>query len=399
MPLEDTGYVARRADDYATLIFDSIEADSGRTLDRENRADNVLTSLVVTISVLLAQLDETAQAAFDMTDPNNATGAAFDNLMALVGLTRRPATYSVVRCGLQSNSPNCFIPAGSLVQGGGTDSKARWALLEDVNPADWEELTAIPPVYSTTALFQCTETGPVAAVPGSITTIVQPQQFWTIVLNVEAATLGSDVESLAAARQRRAASLQGGGSRTLGALRAALGALDGVESVVIVENTSTAETEVEGLTLPGNSVCAVIYPDTLTEDQQTAVAETLYLNLAAGVASAGDESATVTGSDGQTKTIRWQYPTTVTANIAMTGKLAPGFALADVEADVEANATDAVNLLGPGETLLLQDLWAAMRAVTGVRGETVTINGSAANLTCLATQVIVPGTVAFTIAP
>ncbi len=398
MPLESTGYVARRADDYLTLMLDSLEADTGHTFDRTNTSSSFVVALLTSIAVLLAQVDETGQQVYDSMDPNNAVAAALDNLLAIVGLTRRAATYSTVECGLQSSSASCFLPLGTLVQGGGTDNGARWELIQEVGPSDWEVLTDVPPVYSATGLFRCTTPGAVTAPAGTITRIVTPKASWTAVLNVTAATVGSDVESDAAARQRRAASLQGAGSRTIGALRAAITALDGVESCVIVENTGLDEAVIDGITMPGVSVCAVVYPDTLTTAQQEALAAVIYDTLAAGVRSAGDESATVTGSDGESKTIRWQYPLEVTANIVYTIQLRPGFQLADVEDTIETATTEAISALGAGESALLQTFWAVLSQTPGVIGQSITINATAANLDCAGTQIIVPGTVTVTVA-
>jgi hypothetical protein len=232
-----------------------------------------------------------------------------------------------------------------------------------------------------------------------VITIVEPKQYWTGLLNITAATVGSALESDAAARQRRAASLQGAGSRTIGAMRAAIMAVEGVESCVIVENTSPDETVIDGITMPGCSVCAVIYPDTLTTAQQEAVAAVIYDSLAAGVRSAGDESATVTGSDGEAKTIRWQYPTEVTANIVHTIKLRAGYQQADVEEPIETATTTTIGALGAGESAELQALWTILFQTEGVVGQSITINGVAANLDCAGTEIIVLGTVTVTVAP
>lgn len=399
MPMDSSGYVARRAADYLTLMYDALEASTGHTFDRTNTASSFIGALLTILAVLLAQLDESAQQVYDAMDPNNATGAALDNQLALVGLTRREATFSVVSCLLGASSNACFIPAGTLIQGGGTDGKARWALLEDVTPDDWIYFEELEQYQVESALFQCTAPGPITAPGGAVQTIVEPKQFWVAVLNVTAATVGSALESDAAARQRRAASLQGAGSRTIGAMRAAIMGVDGVESCVIVENTSTEEAVIDGITMPGCSVCAVIYPDTLTTAQQEAVAAVIYDSLAAGVRSAGDESATVTGSDGEAKTIRWQYPTEVTANIVYTIRLRPGYEEADVEGPIETDTTTTIGALGAGESAELQALWAILFNTEGVVGQSITINGVAANLDCAGTEIIVPGTVTVTVAP
>lgn len=398
MAMDSTGYVARRAADYLTIMYDALESATGHTFDRTNTSSSFIGALLTILAVLLAQLDESAQQTYDAMDPNNATGAALDNQLALVGLTRREATFSVVSCVLGATSNACFIPAGTLIQGGGTDGTARWALIEDVGPDDWVYFEELESYQVESALFRCTTPGAITAPGGTVQTIVQPRQYWTGLLNTTAATVGSNLESDAAARQRRAASLQGAGSRTIGALRAAIMGVDGVESCVIVENTSPDETVIDGITLPGISVCAVIYPDTLTTAQQEAVAAVIYNNLAAGVRSAGDESATVTGSDGESKTIRWQYPTEVTANVSYTVRMRPGYQVADVEEGIETTTTETISALGAGQSAELQSLWAILWQTEGVVGVTITINAVAENLDCAGTEIIVPGTVTVTVA-
>jgi len=78
----------------------------------------------------LAEIDELVQAVYDALDPNNATGVQLDTVCALVGVLRDAATFSTA-VETFTGTAGIFVPTGTIVEGGGTDGKARWSTIAD----------------------------------------------------------------------------------------------------------------------------------------------------------------------------------------------------------------------------------------------------------------------------
>lgn len=378
--LTDAGLTAPRGADFLATIRGRYEEITGLTIDWS--ADVVLGTLTTICAELLGELGEALQAVYDATDPNNATGVQLDALCQIVGITRESATYGTVTLTL-TGTTGTVITEGSVVQGGGGDGKARWSTTEDVTLSGG----------TGSVVAQAVEFGVVTANPSTVTTIVTPISGWTAVTNAAAATPGTERESDAALRIRRAANLQTAASRSIAALRANLLEVDGVQAAVVVENTTAATATVEGISLTAHSIGIVLYPNTLTTAQKQAVAQAIYDHMPGGIATNGnDVTATVTGRDGFSKTITWEWATTTTVNVATTVALATGYVLADVDTAIEELIEDYFTGLGVGDAARILAILALVSGVDGVVGATVTLNAGAVDIDPNATARCILGT-------
>jgi uncharacterized phage protein gp47/JayE len=378
--LTDDGYTAPRAADFLTVIRSAYEEETGLTIDWS--ADTFLGVSTSIMATQLGDLGEATQALHDGFDVNGASGLQLDNLALLVGVTRNAATYSTATVTL-TGTTGTIIPEGSLVEGGGSDGKARWATTEDVTLAGG----------TGSVVVQAEDVGEVVADALEIDAIVTPVSGWTAVSNTDPATTGEARESDAALRKRRQQSIQVAGSRSLNALRANLLAVDGVQAAVVVDNPTTATATVEGLSLTAHSIGVVVYPSTLTTAQKEAVAQAIYDHLAAGIATNGtDVVATVTGLDGYAKTIRYDYAGTTTVNVATTVTLAAGYELADVEEPIQELIADYFLALTVGDAARRLALFALVATIDGVEAAAMTLNGVASDVEADATTLLVLGT-------
>lgn len=382
--LTAAGFTAPREADFLTLIRDRFEADTGKSFDWSR--DTFLAWCSENMAKQLDLLAEALQAVYDARAPSNATGVQLDHLCLIVGVTRNEATKSTCLVTL-TGTAGTIITTGKQVGGGGSDGKARWKLTEDVT---------IPAGGSTTTTVECTVAGETEAEVGGIDTIVTPVSGWTAVSGpaVVATDLavGRDRETDSELRARRQRSLARGGSSSVASIRAALLELDYVESAVVVENDTGATATVSGLSLAAKSVGAVLYPSTLTDAQKSEVAETIYAYVAAGIYTNGSTSATVTGGDGSTKTIRWTWASTTTVNVANVVTLKPGYVLDDVEEPLQEAIADYFLALGPGDTVSMLELYAIVASIPGIKTTALTLNGVAADVTTNANTAPVLGT-------
>lgn len=378
--LTEDGYEAPRGADFLATIRDRYETLTGLTIDWD--ADEVLGTLTVIAADMLGEIGEASQSVYDAMDPNNATGVQLDSLCQVVGITREPASYSTATVTLTGTTGTTIVE-GSIVQGGGTDGKARWRTTDDTILAGG----------TGSVIVQAVDVGVVTANPATITTIVTPISGWTAVTNAAAATPGTARESDSALRKRRAANLQTAGSRSIAALRANLLEVDGVQAAVVVENTTSATATVEGISLTAHSIGVVLYPSTLTSVQKQAAAQVIYDHMPGGIATNGnDVVATVTGTDGFAKTITWEWATTTTVNVATTTTLATGYVLADVDTAIQALIVDYFTALAVGEAARILAILALVASVEGVTGAVVTLNAGAVDIDPNATARCILGT-------
>jgi uncharacterized phage protein gp47/JayE len=383
--LTSAGYTPIRSAEYLTITREAIAAEltaAGVTAEIDWSADVVLGSITSVVAACLGRLGETAQAVYDARSPNNATGAQQDDLCTIVGVSRLDATYSTAAVTLTGTS-GTVIPAGAVVSGGGPDGLARWTLDASVTLASG--------TGSGTVTAQ--DVGAIVAAIGEIDAITTPVSGWTAVTNAAAAVTGRDIETDAALRLRRQQALRVAGTGSAAAMRSGLIALDFIEAAIVVENTLDVAATVSGVTLEPRSVGVILWPSSLTTAQREAVAAVIYRRLPVGIETNGAQSATVTGADGRSKTVRWAYASTLTVNVVATLVLASGYAIGDVDDLVEDAVTAYFLSATVGGYIDDQDVEEYVRAeVEGIRRITVTLNG-AATVEPTANQIAAIGTI------
>lgn len=366
MPLTDAGYEALRASDFLSTIRDSYEADTGLTPDWE--PDLILGNLSALAAQLLGELSEDVQAIVDAIDPNAATGVQLSVVSQLSGTERKGSTKSLASVTL-GGTAGTVVGAGRIVQGGGPSGDARWVLQDAVTlPGD--------------ALVEAAEAGAIAAGPGDIATIVTPVAGWDSVTNADDAQEGLALEADDALRRRRASSLATGGARGLPALRAQLLALPYITAAAVLDNVHEETRVVSGVTMAPKSYLAVVAPSSLTTDQVQEVLQLLYDYAPIGIRPAGsDQSGVVTGLDGVTKPVSFDYSMSVSASVAFEVVLEDGYQLGDVDGPLRAGVLAYGATLAVGAPLRRLQLIGVAADVEGIAEvAAVTINGTDADL-------------------
>lgn len=363
--LNDTGFSTPRFQDVA----DEIRAEyvsregSGRTPDwSRNRVLGLLTTIM---ALLLVGLWESLQQVYNSFRVNSATGEQLDNLCELVGVERQQATFSTVELEF-SGTPGTIIPAGFVAE---TASGDRWITIEDG-------------VVGGAAIARASETGEIIALAGTITEIVTAVSGLDSVTNPTAANVGRDRESDLELRLQRSQRLQGGTNRTLGGIRTALEDLNFIEAALVVENDGLADIVVDGITIPGKAFTPIVFPDTITAEQITQMAELIRDTKAGGIKSDGNATETVpTGAgDGRTIDIGYRFAVAVAVDYTVTTTPATGFTVAELTPEIETVLQDFTAQLRVGDDVLLLQVYRALAAIEGLEGAVVLINGSGADL-------------------
>jgi len=248
------------------------------------------------VSRALRLVQESMAALYLAMDPDSATGDALDRVSAITGTTREaatrtrttitvnvdPGTYAIGALVAQvtGRPEDTFSNVAAVVNGGG--SAANFA-----------------------AVFDATNTGPVSC-PANTTSINGPVAGWnSIVSNTEGA-VGSDIESDAALRLRRAQEVANPGSTSTSGIVADISRnIADVDTVTVTENDTGATVD----SIPAHSIEAIVFgPTTPTAADNLEVATQILASKAAGIGTYGNTSVTVTDSEGQDHGIDFTRP-------------------------------------------------------------------------------------------
>ena len=250
-------------------------------------------------------------------------GIQLDNAAVGFQLTRRAATRSTGTVTL-TGTAGTTIPAGSEVQ----------STNGDVFVTDAE--VTIPSAGTVNVAVTADEFGVVQASAATITTIVDARPGWTAVTNAAAVMVGRDAEADSAFRARIREARDRNGFGYLAAIRGRLLSVDGVTHVAVLDNRTTAEATVRGITIAAGGIAAV------TEGGADAdIAEALYLATVPGQVFSGSTSIMYTprGSPSGAVTVQFTKATAVPVKIvlAVTGNQDfPGDGLAQIRANLLA---------------------------------------------------------------
>lgn len=264
----------------------------GTSFDLE--AESVNGQVIGIFADRLADLWQLGKSIYDAGFTDTATGVQLDNLLALTGIARKPATKSLVSV-LVTGTPATVVATGALVisvTNVGTKFKNVGVLTVGVGG-------------TVTQTFESVLTGPRVAPANTLTQIDTPTAGITSVNNVaDQSALGTDIETDPAARIRRELTLRAIGSASAEAIRALVADITLVTDCVVFENESEI-TDPQGV--PGHSIEVVVSGGaTLT------IAQTIFNSKAAGVGTYGTSSSNaVVGPDGLSRTVYFSRPAVV----------------------------------------------------------------------------------------
>jgi uncharacterized phage protein gp47/JayE len=257
--------------------------------DINTNDDAVFGQLIGVFSKIAADWWEQLENVYYSFVPSSASGSSLDGICEINAITRLSAVQTTVVCQVDG-TPATSIPAGSQVR-----STAGDLFTLDTTVV----LTGSPDDANFTAI----EYGPIPALAGTITEIVTPISGWDTVDNTDAGVVGRYEETDAELRQRRIAFISIIGAATVEAIGGRiLQEIDGVTAVSIYTNREDT-TDIYGR--PPHSVEAVV----LGGDDDDIRAK-LWETVAAGIQTYGNESGTITDSNGDTQDVYFSRPVT-----------------------------------------------------------------------------------------
>lgn len=241
------------------------------------------------ISIFARKIYDTnalALLVYNNRTANTSVGVGLDNLCSLVGIKRKPATYSECQLTITGD-------AGTVISNGkASDGVYNWNLPEEVT---------IPSNGTIIVQAVCETSGYVTAAPNTINTIATPLFGWTGVTNQYAATAGKDVETDANLRARYYVSTMLPAYSIFDSLLASLSSITDVKRVKGYENDTSAESS-EGF--PPHSVTFVV-----EEGDEGQIAEMIYNKKTPGCYTNGTTDIEVLSESGNVTHIRFYRPT------------------------------------------------------------------------------------------
>lgn len=241
------------------------------------------------ISIFAKKIYDTNSLAllvYNNRTANTSVGVGLDNLCALVGIKRKPATYSECQLTI-TGDPGTVITGGKA-----NDGTYNWNLPDEVT---------IPSNGTIIVQATCEISGYITAAPNTINTIATPLYGWIGVTNQYAATPGKNVESDANLRARYYVSTMLPAVSIFDSMLASLSSITDVKRVKGYEN-DTNQTSVEGF--PPHSVTFVV-----EEGDDGQIAEMIYNKKTPGCYTNGTTDIEVLSEVGNVTHIRFYRPT------------------------------------------------------------------------------------------
>lgn len=283
------GFNRKRLDQLLSELNDEVKSIFGDNFNVSPESPDGQINGVVSESN--ANLWEIANEAYDAFNPSAATGVSLSNLVQLNGLNRLAATSSRVQVTLFGTA-GTIIPIGSLISTNDTGAQfsTETQITLDVGGNGVVFVSAI-------------ETGPIAALSGTLTVIDTPVTGWDTSTNVVDATEGRNEETDVELRSRRERSVSRDAQATIDAIFSAIGNIPGVTSVTVLENDTDA---IDANGLPPHSFQVIV-----VGGDNTIIAETIWLKKPAGITSFGSTTVQIEDSQGTPHDIGFSRPTTI----------------------------------------------------------------------------------------
>lgn len=286
--VNSTGFNRKTNDVLTTEIQAKVTDKLGITNFTNLSIVSIFTNILI---VLFTEVWETLEGVYHLMSPDNAFGLNQDNLFASVNVPRLlPRKSTVVLTLTNTNTSDLIIPSGQIVK-------------QSANNVQWfttEEVT-IPASSTITCNAESEFYGDYTASIGTIDTIVTPISGWSDVTNLSEALTGQAYETDAEYRLRKEKVLATSQGGILPSIKARiLNEIEGVTYCDGMEN-NTDYTDLNGL-LP-HSISL-----TIVGGADADIAQLLADIKGNGINTNGSEEYTITDSQGNTRTVRWNRP-------------------------------------------------------------------------------------------
>lgn len=241
------------------------------------------------ISIFARKIYDTNSLAllvYNNRTANTSVGVGLDNLCALVGIKRKPATKSSCQLTITGD------PGTVITNGKAGDGTYNWIIPEEVT---------IPSNGMIIVQAECETDGYITAAPNTISNIITPIYGWLGVTNQYSATPGRNVESDANLRARYYVSTMLPAVSIFDSMLASLGSITDVKRVKGYEN-DTNQISSEGF--PPHSVTFVV-----EDGDEGQIAEMIYNKKTPGCYTNGTTDIEILSEAGNVTHIRFYRPT------------------------------------------------------------------------------------------
>ncbi|HDX3906621.1 TPA: baseplate J/gp47 family protein [Enterobacter asburiae] len=290
--------------------------------------------IVALVALAIHDANNTAISVYNCFSPATGYGAALTSNVKINGIARRGATNSTVDLVLTGT-------AGTSITNG---------TVKDTNNVIWRlpASVTIGVGGTVTVTATCSNSGAVAALAGTITTINTPTRGWASVTNPAAATVGAPAETDAELRIRQGQSVALPSLTPFEGVDGAIANVAGVTRHKLYEN-DTGATDSNGL--PPHSISAIVDGGDVTE-----IAQTIRGNKGQGTATYGTTSVTVPDTYGNPHVISFSRSTDVPIYGHITLKAFTGYT-SQIGVQIQQAVADYINGLTIGDDVLLSRIY------------------------------------------
>jgi uncharacterized phage protein gp47/JayE len=310
-------------------------------------------------------------AAYNNYSPATAQGAGLSSVVKINGLTRDVPTNSTAVIAI-GGTVGSTITNGLV--GDNVNLGTQWALPAAVD---------IPIGGTINVTATCTEQGAVAAAPGTLTVILNPQSGWQTATNASNASVGAPVEVDAALRIRQSQSTSLAANTPNLAIYGAILDVPGVTAAKVYENDTGVT---NSLGIPRNSICAVVAGGSVAN-----ITAAIASKKAPGAGTFGTTSNVIFDSQGVPSTIN--YDVLAISQIDVTVTLTPlvGF-VSTTETVIQNAIVQYLNTLAIGANVQ----WGRLFVPAGLSGTAavtsyIANNPTASALSTAAVQLLLDG--------
>ncbi|HDX3117739.1 TPA: baseplate J/gp47 family protein [Escherichia coli] len=290
--------------------------------------------MVALVALAVHDANNTAIEIYNSFSPTTAQAAALSSNVKINGITRKVATNSTADLLLTGT-------AGTTI----TNGSAR-----DKNGIIWNFPASVAIGVDGTVLVTatCANSGSVAAMAGTITTINTPTRGWVSVTNPAAATVGTPAETDAELRIRQSQSVALPSITPFEALDGAVSNITGVTRHKLYENDTGSE---DGNGLPPHSVAVIVDGGDVTD-----IAQAIRGNKGQGTATHGTTSVTVPDKYGNPHVIKFSRSSDVPVYARIKLKVFTGYT-SQIGQQIQQAISDYINSLTIGDSVLLSRIY------------------------------------------
>lgn len=289
--------------------------------------------MIALVSLAIHDANNTAIACYNSFSPSTGLSEALTRNVKINGIARKAATNSTVDVTLTASTV-VTVTNGSV---------------KDSNNIIWNLPASVTiPMEGITVTATCANSGPVAAVIGSVNQINTPTRGWTGVTNATAATVGSAAETDAQLRLRQTQSVALPSLTPFDAVDGALANIDGVTRHKLYEN-DTGTVDSNGL--PAHSLAAIV-----DGGDADVIAQTLRGKKGQGVSTFGTTAISAIDTYGNPHIINFSRSSNVPVYVAITIKAFTGYTT-QVGEDMKAAIAAYINSLTIGDDVLLSRIY------------------------------------------